>query len=282
MKFIFEFSDRTDMLPLLDGYIATELAKSFSAALEIGVYKGGWLLTLANNKSSLLTIGIDPYPNLEKIRESLIDYRDKHGLKDRLYLYKSFNELLESQHNSVSFDMIHIDGEHSQSQVSKDLRNLLPKLKEHGILIIDDIFYHSYPGVTAAAFSFIEHNNFTPFLFTEKKIYICNPNHYEEYYKKTISILSSLKINYEESENLNSQICYPQSNAIFGSNLIITPEKMKQGDFLSMLKEMNLKLPLRIRIKSGLKNLLPPKLFELLQFSKAKLKQHKSFLGIRS
>jgi hypothetical protein len=280
MEFTFDFSDRTDMLPLLDGYIATELANSFSAALEIGVYKGGFLLTLVKNNPSLLTIGIDPYPNLLKIRESLIDYRDKLGLKDRLYLYLSFDELTQSKHNSVLFDMIHIDGLHSESQVNKDLMNVLPKLKEHSILIIDDIFYHSYPGVTAAAFSFIEHNNFTPFLFTEKKIYICNPNYYEEYYKKTISIFSRLKINYEENENLNSQIRYPQSNAIHGSNIIITSE-MKQGDFLGTLKEMNLKLPLRIRIKSGLKNLLPPKLFELLQFSKAKLKQHKSFLAIR-
>ena len=276
---MFEFSDRTAMLPLLDGYIATNLAKSFSAALEIGVYKGGWLLTLANNKSSLLTIGIDPYPNLGTIRESLIDYRDKLGLNDRFYLYKNFNELQNSKHNLVSFDMIHLDGEHSQSQVNEDLINLQPKLKEHGILIIDDIFYHSYPGVTAAAFRFIEDNNYTPFLFTEKKIYICNPNYYEEYYRKTISILNSLKINYEESETLNSQTSYAQSNALFGSNLIITPEKMKRKEFLRMLKEMNLKLPLGIRMKSGFKNLLPPKFFELLQISKAKLKRHKSIFG---
>jgi hypothetical protein len=76
--------------------------------------------------------------------------------------------LLESQNNDVTYDVIHCDGEHSQSQVYSDLKNSLPLLKNTGLIIIDDIFYHSYPGVTAVAFDFIREYKLSPFLFTQK------------------------------------------------------------------------------------------------------------------
>jgi len=275
MRFNFNFNERTAMLPVLDAYLATQFAKNFTAALEIGVYKGGWLLTLIDNNSSIITIGIDPYPNLEIIRKSFTNECDRLDLKERLCLYSSFNELLNSKNNLVTYDIIHLDGEHSQSQVNQDLKDLLPLFKENGILIIDDIFYHSYPGVTAAAFSFIKDNKLSPFLFTEKKIYICKPSFYTQYYEKTISILNSIEINYEENEKLNSEASYAQSNSIFGYNLIITPEKLKSKEIVNMLKVMNLDLPLSIKIKNIFRNLLPPKLLELVQFLKAKLIQKK-------
>jgi hypothetical protein len=267
--FKFKFNERTVMLPVLDGYLATEFAKTFSTALEIGVYKGGWLLTLTSNNPKILTIGIDPYPNLETIKESFLDYLDRVGLKQRVYLYSSFSDLLTSKHNSVTYDMIHLDGEHSQTQVSQDLTNLLPLLKRNSILIIDDIFYHSYPGVTAAAFRFIDENKLAPFLLTEKKIYICHRDLYEEYYGTTISILNSLKINYEESESLNSETSYVQSNSIFGFNMIITSEKPTRKEIINMLKIINLRLPFLINIKSIFRNFLPPVLLSMLRCLKA-------------
>jgi hypothetical protein len=263
------------MLPVLDGYLATQFSKNFTSALEIGVYKGGWLFTLIDNNLNIVAIGIDPYPNLEIIRKSFTNERDRFGLEKNIYLYSSFNELSDSKHNLVTYDIIHLDGEHSQSQVNQDLKNLLPLLKDNGLLIIDDIFYHSYPGVTAATFSFIKDNNLSPFLFTEKKIYICNPSYYTKYYEKTISILNSLKINYEENEKLNSKPSYAQSNSIFGFNLIITPEKLKSKEIVNMLEVMNLTLPLSMKIKNTFRNFLPPKFLELVQFSKSKLIRNK-------
>ena len=272
MDFKFKSDERTAMLPLLDAYLATEFARSFTAALEIGVYKGGWLTTLASNNSSILTIGIDPYPNLEVIKNSLIEYRNKIGLKERLFIYSSFNELLNSTHNQITYDMIHLDWEHSQSGVSKDLKHLHPLLNDNGILIIDDIFYHSYPGVTAAAFSFIEKNSLTPFLFTEKKLYICDRRYYKEYYTKTISALNLLRIDYEESQNSTSKAPYIQSNSIFGSNLIITSEKLSRREKANVLKVINHRLPMTIRTKNTFRIFTPPILLELFQFFKTRLK----------
>jgi len=276
MGFKFKFDERTDMLPVLDGYLATEFAKTFSTALEIGVYKGGWLLTLTSNNPKILMIGIDPYPNLEIIKESLMNYLDKFGLKQRVHLYSSFSDLLNSKHNLITYDMIHLDGEHSQTQVTQDLTNLRPLLSQNGILIIDDIFYHSYPGVTAAAFLFIDENNLAPFLLTEKKIYICHRNLYEEYYKSTIAILKSLKINYEESEKPNSETSYFQSNSIFGFNMIITSEKPTRKEIINMLKAINLKLPFLKNIKEIFRDFSPPVLLVILRYSKAKLEFFRS------
>jgi hypothetical protein len=61
------------MLLLLDAYMSSQLAKNYNTALEIGVYKGAWLFNLLTNIQNIFTVGIDPYPNLEKIRESFIE-----------------------------------------------------------------------------------------------------------------------------------------------------------------------------------------------------------------
>jgi len=227
------------------------------------VYKGGWLFNLLINIPDIFTIGIDPYPNIEKIRESFIDKRDQLGFNENLVLLSSTNELSKSQYASLTYDIIHCDGEHSQSQVKQDLENCVSVLKEDGLLIIDDIFYHSYPGVTAAAFDFIRTQKLSPFLFTQKKLYICHPSFLEHYYKKTISILNSININFEENEKTSSEISYFQSNSIFGYNLIITSENQTRKDFKSLLNSLNIKEPLVLKVKNSIKLYLPPRILEL-------------------
>ena len=269
MRFRFDFNDRTLMLPLLDAYISTQLPRNYNTALEIGVYKGGWLFNLLNNIPQILTVGIDPYPNLEKIRDSLINKRDQLGFKKNLVLLSSFDELSSSEYALLTYDVIHCDGEHSQSQVKQDLENALPRLKEDGILIIDDIFYHSYPGVTAAAFDFIRSYELSPFLFTEKKLYICHPIYLEHYYKKTINMFNALNVNFEENEKTRSGISYFQSNSIFGYNLIITSETSTRRNFKALLDSLALKEPLLLKAKNSIKLYLPPKILELYQVYKS-------------
>ncbi len=271
MRFEYDFNERTLLLPPLDGYLSTKLLKNHNAVLEIGVYKGGWLFNILNNVPNIIAIGIDPYPNLKEIRQSFIEERDRLGYKKSLHLYASFSDLLESQNNDITYDVIHCDGEHSQSQVYSDLKNSLPLLKNTGLIIIDDIFYHSYPGVTAAAFDFIREYKLSPFLFTQKKLYICNPIHLDYYYKKTISILNSINVSFEENKKPSSAISYFQSNSIFGYDLIITAETPTNKEYKKLLSILNLNLPLALKSKNIIKGYSPPIILEFCQFLRKKI-----------
>lgn len=264
MPYKFDFSDRTALLPLLDAYLSCKLSKNFHSALEIGVYKGGWLLNLIDNVPDILTVGIDPYPNLDQVKQNFISECVSRGLNDSINLYSSFDELRSSDHRLLKFDIIHCDGEHSQSQASFDLNNSLIFLDEAGILIIDDIFYHSYPGVTAAAFSFIGQHRLSPFLFTQKKLYVCNPKYYEYYYAKAFSILSALQVNFEVSETEDPKQSYRQSNSLFGYNLIITSEQPHRTEFNRLCRNLEIRIPVFIMLKNYAKAWMPPKIRDLI------------------
>ena len=260
----FDFSERTAFLPLLDAYLSCKLSKNFHSALEIGVYKGGWLFNLIDNLPGILAIGIDPYPSIDQVKQTFISECVRRGLNESISLYSSFDELRSSDQRLLKFDIIHCDGEHSQSQASLDLNDSLSFLDEAGILIIDDVFYHSYPGVTAAAFSFIGQYNLSPFLFTQKKLYVCNSKHYEYYYAKAFSILSTLEVNFEVSETEDPRQSYKQSNSIFGYNLIITSEQPHRTEFNSLCRILEVRIPLLIKTKIFVKAWMPPRIYDLI------------------
>jgi hypothetical protein len=269
----YNFNERTSMLPLLDAYLAISFAEKFRTALEVGVYKGWWIFTLLDNNPNIFIVGIDPYPNLEVIRKTLIDDISTHKFSDRVQLHSSFHDLSIGDYKNLTYGMIHIDGEHSESQVLRDLGNALPLLEKDGILIVDDIFYHSYPGVTAATFSFIRDKKLSPFLFTEKKMYFCNPDYYKIYYKSTLSFLKLSKTSYEETLNAQIGTSYKQSNAIFGHELIITPSNPTRIETKNLNKTLGVKLPLVSRFKNAIRFLTPPGLLEMFKILKAKVWQ---------
>ncbi|NBT57675.1 hypothetical protein EBT16_02710, partial [bacterium] len=58
------------------------------------------------------------------------------------------------------FNLIHIDGEHSEHAVLEDLTmaDKFASRSDNSIIIIDDVFVRHYPGVTNATFDFIKRN----------------------------------------------------------------------------------------------------------------------------
>lgn len=147
----------------------------------------------------------------------------------------------------------------------------MPLLEKDGLLIIDDIFYHSYPGVTAATFSFIQRNKLSPFLFTAKKMYFCYPNYYETFYKSAISFLELSKTSYEESVKAQFGTSYKQSNAILGHDLVITSLTPTRIEIRNLNKTLGVKLPLVLKIKNTISILTPPGLLEIFKYLKAKV-----------
>jgi hypothetical protein len=258
-KFIWEWEEINECLPIYDAIYAHILSPNLSRMLEIGTWKGGWAISMAENDDSRQIICVDPYPNLDHIREAFLQTA-KNRAPNRVVLYRDVNEALINE--LESFDVIHLDGEHSQSAVEHDLRLTAPLLDLKGLYIIDDIFYHSFPGVTAAAFQYIDQLDLAPFLFSEKKLYLCRKSEYQDYYSKARKMLVVLKLEFEEDQQLTgTNSSYLQRNSINNYSILI-PKVYSEPpqEFLSVLSVKRKK-----SLKSTLLYWSPPVLTSFLK-----------------
>ena len=140
--------------------------------VEIGVFKGASLMYFAEaleiTKGNV--IGIDPYSMGTLINEipnkDLNKYIYEVLFKDQLVLDNLYNGVLkvitenkleniislvrsksEDYHINIekeSIDILHIDGNHDEEYVNKDILFYLPLVKKGGYIIMDDI---TWPGV---------------------------------------------------------------------------------------------------------------------------------------
>ena len=265
--FIWKWEEINEWLPIQDAVIANNLSPSRARILEVGTWKGGWAISMAENDRSRKIICVDPYPNLDQVRDRFLQ-----AVSDRapgqIVLFPDLDSALSEQ--ELTLDVIHIDGEHSQDAVYGDLTRSISCLAPRGLLIIDDVFYHSYPGVTAAAFRAIEQFELSPFLFTEKKLYVCHKAYYDDYYSKAKKLLDLFVLEYEEDQFLTGESSsYLQRNAINGySLLILTTDIALSKDFYRVLKVRK-----RFDLKGIARSVLPPLLFESLKFLKALFKK---------
>jgi precorrin-6B methylase 2 len=257
--FSWRWNDMVEWLPIQDAVISHFLAPDNSTVLEIGTWKGGWAITMAENDRRRKIVCVDPYPNLETIKEQFLANAEAR-VAGQVILFETLDEAL--QDSNVKFNLIHIDGEHSQSAVARDLEKSISRLSAEGLLVIDDIFYHSFPGVTAATLSSLEAKNLSPFLFSEKKLYICHKEFYREYYAKARSILISKHIPFEEDERITQEASsYLQSNSINGFSLLIIPAGISMtASFFNSIGVKN-----NFSIKHLGKQLLPPFLISILK-----------------
>lgn len=140
--------------------------------VEIGVFKGSSLmyfveaLEITNGK----VIGIDPYslsafeneiPNkslnehiygvlfkkqiiLDEIYEGVLRVINENRLENIVSLIRSKSEDYYNNLKIESVDIIHIDGNHDEEYVTKDIQLYLPLIKKEGYIIMDDI---TWPGV---------------------------------------------------------------------------------------------------------------------------------------
>ena len=130
--------------------------------VEIGVFGGASLIPQAlalQAKGGGRIVGIEPFsvaeamlstpngPHLDwwqkidfaKIKAGFNAAVNKLGLQSHVDLYECTSTEAVSRFADESIDVLHIDGNHSQQQALRDVREYLPKLKRGGILFIDDI-----------------------------------------------------------------------------------------------------------------------------------------------
>jgi predicted O-methyltransferase YrrM len=148
--------------------------------VEIGVYKGSSLLCFAealeNNNGQV--IGVDPW-SFEMSKNDIGDKEFEDYLYNQLLvgqgtfdlLYENLSELIKNNNltNTIklirkpsevafldfekeSIDILHIDGNHNELNVSRDILLYLPLVKKSGYIIMDDV---GWRGVNSAISKFL-------------------------------------------------------------------------------------------------------------------------------
>lgn len=187
--------------------------------LEVGVWKGGWSLTLARNSEAAI-VGIDPYPGLADVRDRVLDSAKSYALGDRFSLHSSWSEMRTI--DGGVFDLIHLDGEHSEQALTKDLQEADRALAEGGVLIIDDIIHPYFPGVAAAAYRFFHQSGYRPFLYTEHKVFCCREQDHRYWYDEMQAQLAKSPLIIERHYGeLGPEMPYLQMPDVYGAKVLL-------------------------------------------------------------
>lgn len=211
----------------LDAYLTIALLRQMNPILpilEVGVFTGGFVICHLRNNRLVTAVGIDPYPGLDKFKEELFENLELYDVRDRYRHHDNLDQINSNQ----EFSLIHLDGEHSELALARDLNITSKLLARNGLIVVDDFFHLDFPGVSSAVYEFLHHNEFSSFMITSSKIYICKKDQYGEWLESARKIMDDIQIAYElDHESLVSQ-SYESSNAINGfKNLIVkySPEK---------------------------------------------------------
>ena len=196
--------------------------------LEVGVWKGGWSLTLARNSDAVI-VGIDPYPGIADIRDRVLDSVTSLALGDRFSLRRSWSEMRAT--DGGAFDLIHVDGEHSEQAVAEDLREADGALAEGGVLIIDDIIHPYFPGVAAAAYRFFLQSGYRPFLYTLHKVFCCRERDHGYWYGEIEAQFAESPLIIERYHGeLSPEAPYVQMPDVYGAKVLlcVAPENSER------------------------------------------------------
>jgi len=150
--------------------------------VEIGVYKGSSLLSFAEALEDIggHIVGIDPWSfemskndiptaskeweswiynevlkgqeTFDKIYEDLLSIIKINSLSDTVELIRKPSQDVFINFEIESIDILHIDGNHNEMNVSRDILLYLPLVKKNGYIIMDDI---NWDGVKKSVNNFL-------------------------------------------------------------------------------------------------------------------------------
>ena len=257
----------------LDAYLTVNLVKSFNypkRILEVGVFTGGFVICHLLNDKDVTVVGVDPYPGLEQFRKKLFVNLDNFGVRDR-YTHFDYLHLIKSDLDFLPFNLVHIDGEHSESAVDRDLDIAITLMADNAIIVVDDFFHLDFPGVSSAVYKLLHKSEYSSFMITHSKIYICKSIKHYEYLSKARKIMDDMNIDYDiDHKSIVSQ-GYQSSNAINGfENLIV---KFHPAEELSLRIALGIDKP-RLMQKffiESFKLLAPGVIIFLMKLLKSKL-----------
>jgi hypothetical protein len=230
-------SETAEWLSVLDAYLAASLVdiSNSAPALEIGVWKGAWVIDLMLNNREIRCYGVDPYPGFEDVRKILFHNLFRYKVEDRFSLFPSVDDL-QNETERTSFSMIHIDGEHSEDAVKKDLFFAANMIADNGLIIIDDIYHQEFPGIASASFSFLHNSDFASFLITGNKMYVCKKVMHQYFRNKAILLCQDSEIEFSIGFKSHIGGNYTQENSICGyPQIIVRPSLQSLTKFYARI-----------------------------------------------
>lgn len=256
----------------LDAYLTISLLKEMNSnlpILEVGVFTGGFIICHLRNNEKLFAVGVDPFPGLEKFRDELFNNLEMYKIRNR---YLHYDRIDEIKIELNQFSLIHLDGEHSESALSKDLIGASRLIDRNGIIVVDDFFHLDFPGVSSAVYEFLHHYNFSSFMITQSKIYLCREDVYELWRQNARDILDKIGIKYELEHNSVVAQGYQSSNAINGFENIIVKLTPNEEHELRVKLGIESASFLSNYFKSLVKFIFPGGVFYLIRFCKSKIR----------
>ena len=140
--------------------------------LEIGVWKGAWTSSVLASVPTSRVVGVDPYPEgARAVRSMMLERLTGLGLADRFTLVGTTQDV----DPGLRFDLIHIDGDHSEESAWGDLDFAFGRLAPGGVIVVDDVSHKWLPGVASATYRFLEHSGLRMFAISRGKAYIADP-----------------------------------------------------------------------------------------------------------
>lgn len=186
--------------------------------LEVGVLHGAWSINVLRNVESSEVTAVDPYPNMEGIRESTL-----RRLKSfKFELFESWNDLEMSQLASL----IHIDGLHTEGAVFNDLKNAENYLDVNGIIVVDDCLQPVFPGVAVGWIKYLLQSDLCCFMCTGSKAYLTRKTDYSHWITNMRSALAQQTVipwcNYLGEGEETAYVSYP---TIDGYDVLLSFER---------------------------------------------------------
>lgn len=183
----------TEWLSEKDAVLCVEILRLLERpaprVLEVGVWKGAWTITMAGNTPGSIQVGIDPYPggaDARAAQQTAAAEIQRHGFGNRVQIvdsWETLHRLAAAQECPRQFDLVHIDGRHTQEAAARDLDEADRILADDGVIVVDDYRHVAFPGVAYAMYCFLEPRGYRIFLTTENKAYLTRTSSADRWYR---------------------------------------------------------------------------------------------------
>lgn len=150
---------------------------------EIGVHHGKTALLLARMLRPGERLGVcdvfgEQERNVDRSGEGSLDLFRRnlrsHTRARDVVIHAKPSQLLTESDTTSSCRFFHIDGGHLPEVVRRDLRTAIRALHANGVVVVDDVFNASWPGVAEGFFDFMfGHHDLVPLVIGGNKVYLC-------------------------------------------------------------------------------------------------------------